>query len=107
MTVKKASKDFKSASNTYNRNKTLENRQRFTKLRTKYNKIKRKAINKYKTNEGKRVCNLAKDSPKTFLERNLKKNCIRKRKTRQTIYQQRRFLIILKTYLVILTHMMI
>ena len=37
---KKASKDFKSARNTYNRNKTLDNRQRFTKLRTKYNKIK-------------------------------------------------------------------
>ena len=44
---KKASKDFKSARNTYNRNKTLENRQRFT-------------------NEGKRVCNLAKNSPKHF-----------------------------------------
>ena len=86
---KKGSKDFKSARKTYNRNKTLENKERFTKLRTKYNKTKRKAItNTRLTKESGFVIWLR-------IVQNISgkklKNCIRKRKTCQIIYQQRRF----------------
>ena len=63
---KETSKDFKNARNRYNRNKTTENRASFTRLRTKYNKVKRVAQNKYKTKEGQRVCSLAKNNPKHF-----------------------------------------
>jgi len=46
---------FKSARNEYSHTKTPESRSNVTKPRTKYNKTKRVARQKYRLNEGKRL----------------------------------------------------
>ena len=56
----------KKARNTYNRNKSSVNRMTFTRWRSMYNKVKKKAMYEYKSRKGKRVYNLAKSNPKCF-----------------------------------------
>ena len=74
-----AKKDFKQARNVFLREKNVENRQRFVSTRTKYNRIKRKAKQKFKFQEGKNICNLAKKQPKKFWK-TLKKKYKQKQK---------------------------
>jgi len=55
---------FKSARNEYLHTKTPESRSNFTKARTKYNKTKRVARQKYRLNEDKRLECIAKQHPR-------------------------------------------
>ena len=59
-------KEFKAARNIFLRSKKDDDRLSFVKMRTKYNRVKRKAKCKFKRSEGKNVCNLAKSNPKKF-----------------------------------------
>ena len=77
-------KDFKQARNVFLREKNVENRQRFVSTRTKYNRIKRKAKQKFKFQEGKNICNLAKKQPKKFWK-TLKKKNKQKQKNSETL----------------------
>lgn len=61
-----ARKEFKRARNLFNRNKTDDTRTSFVTARTHYNKIKKKAKNKFKIEEGRRINNLAKSQPRKF-----------------------------------------
>ena len=61
-----AKREFKSARNIFVRAKNNDNRKSFVKVRTKYNRVKRKAKHKFKRSEGKTVCDLAKSNPKQF-----------------------------------------
>ena len=62
----KVRQDFKTARNIFSRDRNEENRKIFVKTRTKYNRRKRQANNKFKRSEGKNVCNLAKSNLKKF-----------------------------------------
>ena len=59
-----AKRDFKNARNVFIRNKTVENRGVFVKMRTKYNNTRRKAKYNYKKMEEQRLENIAKSQPK-------------------------------------------
>ena len=61
-----AKKEFKQARNSFLRHKSVINRQRFIAMRTKYNRIKCKAKQKYKIKEGLNICDMAKKQPKKF-----------------------------------------
>lgn len=61
-----AKQEFKTARNNFNRMKTDETRINFTRARTKYNRVKRKAKAKFKIKEGQRINNLAKKQPRKF-----------------------------------------
>lgn len=59
-------RDFINARNTFLKNKTEANRLLFTRARTCYNRGKRKAHNRFKFEEGKRVCDMARSRPRDF-----------------------------------------
>lgn len=61
-----AKREFKTARNALLRGKNDANRKVFVKKRTKYNRVKRLAKNKFKRTEGKAVSELAKSNPKKF-----------------------------------------
>ena len=61
-----AKREFKTARNLFIRDKNDANRKRFVKTRTKYNRVKRQAKNKFKRTEGYTVSELAKSHPKKF-----------------------------------------
>lgn len=61
-----AKKEFKSARNIYNRDKTDTSRINFVRSRTKYNKIKKKAKQNFRLAEGKRINSMAKKQPRQF-----------------------------------------
>ena len=61
-----AKREFKTARNTFLRDKNDAKRKVFVKTRTKYNRVKRLAKNKFKRSEGKVVSELAKSNPKKF-----------------------------------------
>ena len=63
---KNAQKDFARTRNKFLKNKTDVNRHAFVKHRTKYNRVKSKAKQLYKINEGKKLSDLAKRQPKRF-----------------------------------------
>ena len=54
-----AKQEFKSARNAFIQNKTDETRIHFCKMRTKYNRVKKKAKFKFKKKEGQRLENIA------------------------------------------------
>ena len=54
------------ARNIFNRDKNDHSRVNFTNARTRYNRAKKKAQQKYKINEGHRISNLAKVKPREF-----------------------------------------
>ena len=74
-----AKQDFKTARNTFNQNKTAENRIAFVRMRTKYNKVRKKAKTAFKISEGQRLEHIAKSQPRKFWK-SLKK-CYNKPKT--------------------------
>ena len=59
-------REFKTARNSFLRDKNDANRKRFIKTRTKYNWVKRQAKNKFKRTEGSTVSELAKSHTKEF-----------------------------------------
>jgi hypothetical protein len=61
-----AKKEFKMARNFCLRNKTYKNRIQFTKIRTIYNLIQKKAKPNFRINEAKRLEEIAKTQPRTF-----------------------------------------
>ncbi|MEW8544930.1 MAG: reverse transcriptase family protein, partial [Candidatus Thiodiazotropha sp.] len=67
-----AKRDFNRAKRLFSHDRSQQNRVNFTKCRSKFNRIKRKAKNKFKRNEGKKISNMAKSNPKAFWK-NLKK----------------------------------
>lgn len=74
-----AKREFKTARNFFNRNKTDQSRINFITARTKYNKIKQKALRNYKLKEGGRLNDLAKKEPRNFwkkIKKSYKKNAI-------------------------------
>lgn len=62
----KSKQEFKNARNTFLKHKSDVNRQYFIRMRTMYNRVKRRAKHKFKINEGKKMSYLAKTAPKTF-----------------------------------------
>ena len=66
---KNARRYFNTARNAFNRAASEENRQNFTRTRTRCNKIKKKAKAKYKLNEGQRISKLAKRDSRKFLKK--------------------------------------
>ena len=61
-----ARKEFRRYRNIFINDKNDANRELFVKARTKYNKVKNKAKNNYKKEEGIRINNLAKSAPRKF-----------------------------------------
>ena len=61
-----AKQEFKTSRNNFSHNKTDENRISFTRARTKYNRARKKAKQKFKLKEGQRLENIAKTKPKQF-----------------------------------------
>ena len=76
--------EFKTARNTFLRHKTDTNRLHFVKMRTKYNRVKRRAKFKYKQKEGQNISNMAKTAPKRFWKE-IKKKYKRKAKSSETL----------------------
>lgn len=54
------------ARNIFNRTKTADARINFTRARTRYHRVKKKAKNKFKREEGQRIKELAKKQPRQF-----------------------------------------
>ena len=79
-----ARREFIEARNKYLKSKNDANRVLFTQARTRYNHCKRKAKSKYKLNEGKRVCDLAKSKPREFWS-NINKHIKSKRQSSDTL----------------------
>ena len=77
-------RQFITARNTYQNNKTDNNRTTFIRARTGYNRTKRKAKSKYKQKEGKRICALAKSKPRDFWA-NINKFVKSKKKSSETL----------------------
>lgn len=61
-----AKTEFKRARNTFLKRKNITNRNFFVSARTKYNRIKRNAKQKFKMKEGKNICDMAKKQPRKF-----------------------------------------
>lgn len=61
-----ARNEFKRARNAFLKNKTDNNRHVFISMRTKFNKIKRKAKQTFKLKEGQQICDMANSNPKQF-----------------------------------------
>ena len=59
-------REFIQTRNKFLKTKNDANRVLFTRARTQYNRCKRKAKMKFKSSEGKRVCDLAKSKPREF-----------------------------------------
>ena len=89
-----ARRDFNQAKNTFNRSKDDETRRNFTRMRTRYNKIKKKAKQCFKIKEG-----LAKRDSRAFWKIFAKHS--KRILMKQTHLLLRIFVIILKLYLVI------
>ena len=79
-----AQQEFKSARNIFNRSKNQETRINFTRARTRFNHIKRKAKQKCKTKEGRRINNIAKSQPKKFWK-NIKSTFKKKQERAETL----------------------
>lgn len=77
-------RDFINARNTFLKNKTEANRLLFTRARTCYNRSKRKAHNRFKFEEGKRVCDMARSRPRDFWK-NINKHIKVKQKNSDTL----------------------
>ena len=63
---KQAKSEFTTARNRYRRNGDRENRVVFVNARTKYNRVKKKAQNCYRSSHGKSLSKLAKENPRQF-----------------------------------------
>lgn len=74
-----AKQEFKTSRNIFLQNKNDENRTTFTRARTKYNRARKKAKQKFKMKEGQRLGNIAKTQPKNFWK-SIKKNVITNQK---------------------------
>ena len=71
-----AKRDFKTARNAFNRDKNITSRINFTRARTKYNRVKKKALKNFRLREGIRLNDMAKSEPRKFwkkLKRSYKK----------------------------------
>ena len=79
-----AQQEFKSARNIFNRSKNEETRINFTRARTRFNRIKRKAKQKYKIKEGRRINSMAKSQPKKFWQ-NIKSTFKKKQERAETL----------------------
>ena len=62
----RAKQEFKTARNTFNRNRTDQNRVSFVRTRTKYNRVRKQAKRCFKLNEGERLEKIAKSQPRKF-----------------------------------------
>lgn len=64
-----AKREFNRMKHIFAHDNSQQNRVNFVKCRTKYNKVKRKAKQQYKRNEGKKLSDMAKSNPKAFWKR--------------------------------------
>ena len=76
-----AKQEFKTLRNNFSHNKTDEYRISFTRARTKYNRVRKKAKQKFKVKEGQRLKIIAKTKTKKFWK-SIKK-CYNKSKNRK------------------------